>query len=216
MGFNIAVLISGNGSNLQAIIDQIEAGKIAANISVVISNEPTAYGLERASKHGIETKVICHRDYADREKFDQELLKTLSHYQPDLIVLAGFMRILSPIVIEPYRNKIINIHPSLLPKHRGLDTHKKVLDAKEKIHGTTVHYVTAELDDGPILGQAHLKVRDKDTVKTLEEKVKQLEYILYPTIIKWLVEERIKLEGNKVCLEGKVLKSHGYQLPMTA
>lgn len=213
--FRIAVLISGNGSNLQAIIDAIESGRIHGQIAVVIANEQDAYGLERAKNHNIKTEVICHKDYSDRCLFDDVILSTLKKYQPDLVVLAGFMRILGTKIIDHYPNKILNIHPSLLPKHKGLHTHQRVLDADECEHGTTVHFVTAELDTGPILGQARLTVKKSDTAESLKIRIQQLEHSLYPTIIKWIAEEALTMRNNKPFLHGRPLSEQGYQLPMS-
>ncbi|MDF3054867.1 MAG: phosphoribosylglycinamide formyltransferase [Gammaproteobacteria bacterium] len=164
----IAVLISGNGSNLQAMIDAIDAGTLPAKVVVVISNKADAYGLDRAKKANIPTEVISHSDYD---------------------VLAGFMRILTSTFVEHFKNRILNIHPSLLPKYPGLHTHKQVLAAGDLTHGATVHIVTSELDAGPILGQMQCNVAPNDTAETLKQKVQQLEYQLYPEVIKKWAEK---------------------------
>jgi phosphoribosylglycinamide formyltransferase-1 len=185
----IAVLISGNGSNLQAMIDAIDAGTLPAKVVVVISNKADAYGLDRAKKANIPTEVISHSDYETREAYDEALIACLENYEPDLIVLAGFMRILTSTFVEHFKNRILNIHPSLLPKYPGLHTHKQVLAAGDLTHGATVHIVTSELDAGPILGQMQCNVAPNDTAETLKQKVQQLEYQLYPEVIKKWAEK---------------------------
>ncbi len=213
--FTIAVFISGNGSNLQAIIDNIESGRLPIKIAFVLSNDPNAYGLTRAKNHNIPTHIINHKDYSDRELFDGAILKTLKKHPLDLIVLAGFMRILGKKIIDQYPNKIINIHPSLLPKYKGLHTHQQALDNGDTEHGSTVHFVTANLDDGPILGQARLTLRNSDTPDTLKTRIQQLEHSLYPTIIKWIAEETLTIQHDKLFLQGSPLSKQGYQLPMS-
>lgn len=173
----IVVLISGNGSNLQAIIDS----KVA-NIQAVISNKAEAYGLERAKNNNIKTHIIEHQNL-NREDFDKKLQNTIEIYQPDLIVLAGFMRILTADFINTFANKIINIHPSLLPKFKGLNTHKRAIDSGEKEHGATVHLVSSELDSGKILAQKKVQIDTNDTAQTLAEKVLEQEHIIYPEVI---------------------------------
>lgn len=179
----LAVLISGNGSNLQAIVDAIEAKTLDATIVCVISNNPDAYGLERAQKANIPTHVLNHRNYAQREDYDAALQSLLDSYQPHLIILAGFMRILSPGFVAAYAGRILNIHPSLLPKYPGLHTHEQVLANGDKEHGCTVHLVTADLDEGPIIKQAQLSVLTSDTLESLKQRVHALEHILYPQAI---------------------------------
>lgn len=186
----IAILISGNGSNLQAIIDAIDAG-LPAKIVVVVSNKADAYGLERAKNAHIPTEVLSHQEYKTREAYDEALKMLLEKYQPKLIVLAGFMRILTPKFVNHFKNRILNIHPSLLPKYPGLHTHTQVLENGDKTHGITVHIVTTELDAGPILGQAEFEVAPEDTEDTLKQKVQKLEHQLYPEVImKWIKDHR--------------------------
>lgn len=185
---NIVALISGNGSNLQAIIDAINDG-LAVNINAVISDNADAYGLARAQAAGIPTKVLPANNFAEREAFDQALIEVLKQYDPDLIVLAGFMRILGEEVIKAYPDKIINIHPSLLPKHPGLHTHKKVLAANERSHGVSIHFVNNVLDGGPMVAQAAFKVNPGDTIDSLEERAHALEHAMYPQVIKWLSKQ---------------------------
>ena len=184
---NIVMLISGNGSNLQAIIDAIDRG-LKVRIKAVISNRPDAYGLERAQQANLTTHLIDHHDYASREAFDQALQETIDHHQPDLIVLAGFMRRLSADFVRHYPKNIINIHPSLLPKYPGLNTHQKVLDHQDKTHGVSIHYVTEALDAGPIIAQEQFSVMPDDTVDSLKKKVHTIEHRLYPAIIERLAE----------------------------
>lgn len=187
----LAVLISGNGSNLQAIIDAIAAGKLLAKIAVVISNKADAYGLERARKAHIPTEVIAHQEGETRAAYDASLRQCLEKYAPQLIVLAGFMRILTPAFVERFKGRILNIHPSLLPKYPGLHTHRQVLAAGDVTHGVTVHIVTAELDAGPTLGQMQCDVTPEDTEETLRQKIQQLEHQLYPEVIRQWIENNV-------------------------
>ena len=180
---NLVILISGNGSNLQAIIDAIESGRIKANISLVLSNKADAYGLERARLAGIKTAILSTKAYETREAYDTELMDIIDNYEPNLVILAGFMRILSEKFVKHYAGKLLNIHPSLLPKYKGLKTHDRVLEAGDKIHGATVHYVTDELDGGPIIQQASCDVLPTDTAASLEARVHELEHRLYPEVI---------------------------------
>ncbi|MCB1826776.1 MAG: phosphoribosylglycinamide formyltransferase [Coxiellaceae bacterium] len=179
---SIVVLISGNGSNLQAILD--------ANIpiSAVISNEADAFGLERARKANIPAHIVNHRDFESRDQFDKALQEQIEVYQPNLIVLAGFMRKLGKAFVEHYENKIINIHPSLLPKYPGLHTHRKVLENKDKEHGVSIHIVTTELDAGPLLAQEKLSVHPDDTEESLKKRIQIIEHKLYPAVIQQLLK----------------------------
>jgi phosphoribosylglycinamide formyltransferase-1 len=183
MALKIVVLISGSGSNLQAIIDATVRNKNLFTISAVVSNRSQAYGLERAKQANIATEVLSHKDYADRVSYDKALVKIIDNYQPDLIVLAGFMRILSPYFVNYYNGRIMNIHPSLLPKFKGLHTHQRVIDAKEKEHGATVHFVNAELDAGAIIIQAKVPVLPNDNVEVLAARVLEQEHRIYPEAI---------------------------------
>lgn len=204
----IVVLISGNGSNLQAIIDAIEQG-LNVEILAVISNKPDVYGLQRAAEAHIPTQVIPHSNYATRNEFDRALLTAIDNYQPELIVLAGFMRHLGSAFIAHYQGKLINIHPSLLPKYRGLDTHARVLVAGDKIHGATVHFVTDDLDGGPIIAQAAVPVLEDDTEITLKQRVLVAEHLLYPQVIGWFAGQRVSLQDEQVELDGKLVSSQG-------
>ena len=186
---NIAVFISGYGSNLQAIIDNCANGTCHARVVTVITNNPESLALTRAEKAGIPSHVINHRDYKSREDFDRALLATCQQYELDLICLAGFMRVLTPIFITPYQNRLINIHPSLLPKHKGLHTHRQVLAAGDKTHGCTVHLVTPELDAGPILVQRLINVFPFDTEDTLNDRVLAEELIAYTDAINMMAAQ---------------------------
>ena len=199
----LVVLISGNGSNLQAIIDAIDAGEITARIRAVISNNPDAYGLERARRAGIPVEVVDHRDFPDRESYDRALQAVIDRYRPDLVVLAGFMRILTPAFVEHYAGRMLNIHPSLLPRYQGLDTHRRVLEAGDSVHGVSVHFVTPELDSGPIVLQAEVPVEPGDTEADLARKVHAEEHVIYPRVIRWFAEGRLKLDGDRVLLDGQ-------------
>ena len=194
--FKVAVLISGNGSNLQAIIDKFKKDKLI-ELCCVISNKQEAFGLERASKAGIKNYYIDHKKFVSREEFESELIEVLEEHSVDLIVLAGFMRILSNIFVDKYIGKLVNIHPSLLPKHKGLDTHRKVLDNNDKYHGVTVHFVDNTLDGGPICAQSRFEVKTK-SIEELEESVHKLEHEIYPLVIKEIAQGKMRLSGKKV------------------
>ena len=180
--FNVAVLISGNGSNLQAIIDKFQKDELV-NVCCVVSNKKDAYGLVRAEKAKIDHYFIDNKNFSSREEFEQAIINILNKYEPDLVVLAGFMRILSELFVNKYQNKLINIHPSLLPKYKGLDTHRKVLENQDDYHGVTVHFVDNTLDGGPILAQRRTLVETQD-IKELEAKIHELEHEIYPEVIK--------------------------------
>ena len=179
----LAVLVSGNGTNLQAIIDQSNAGKLAARVTVVISDREDAFALERARRQNITAIFVNPRDFVSRRQFDKQLSTELDRLQPDLIVLAGFMRILSANFVNRYPNRIMNIHPSLLPNYKGLNTHQRVLQAREHRHGATVHFVSPELDSGSIIVQKGFDVLPTDTVEQLERRVHECEYEIYPSAI---------------------------------
>lgn len=206
----IVVLISGSGSNLQAIIDGCSSGGIPGKIEAVISNKASAFGLERANTAGIATAVIDHKEFADRESFDEALLAAVQSYQPDLVILAGFMRILTPHFIAPLLGKIINIHPSLLPKYTGLHTHQRAIDAGESEAGATVHFVTEELDGGPPVIQASVPILEGDDASLLASRVLQQEHKIFPLAAKWFCEGRLSLNNGKALLDGKILPNSGY------
>uniref|UniRef100_A0A7V3ZVT2 Phosphoribosylglycinamide formyltransferase n=2 Tax=candidate division WOR-3 bacterium TaxID=2052148 RepID=A0A7V3ZVT2_UNCW3 len=197
----IAVLVSGRGTNLQAIIDACENGYIPGKVVCVISNIENAYALERAKRHNIPNFAISHKNYKNREDFEKELIKKLEEYQPDLICLAGFMRILSPYFVNCYKYKIMNIHPALLPAFKGLygeKVHQAVIESGVKFSGCTVHFVTEEVDSGPIIIQRIVPVEDDDTPETLAERVLKEEHIAYPMAIRLFAEGRLKIEGKRV------------------
>lgn len=203
----IAVLISGGGSNLQSIIDHVTQNHINACIACVISNNPDAYGLERAKKASIPTHVIEHKNYPSREAFEQELIKTLAVYNIKLIVLAGFMRVLGATLINEYSGRILNIHPSLLPKFTGMHTHARVLEANEKEHGCSVHFVTAELDAGPLVIQAKVNIDDSDTAEVLAARVLEKEHVIYPLAVKWFCEQKLKMQDDRAYFENVFLET---------
>mgnify|MGYP006427772597 CR=1 FL=1 len=201
--FRIAVLISGGGTNLQAIIDAIHAGSIPATITRVISNRPDAGGLERAARAGIATEVVDHQTFSSRAEYDRVLAERLDAVQPDLIVLAGFMRILGDALVDRFSGRLINIHPSLLPAYRGLRTHERVLAAGEHRHGCSVHYVIPELDAGPVIAQAAIGIQPDDTADTLARRVQAMEHRLYPEVVRWIAEGRVALDGDRVRRDGE-------------
>ena len=198
---NVVVLISGSGSNLQAMIDGMQNGELPIKIAAVISNQPDVFGLERAEKAGIPALVIRHTDYDDRESYDAELIKVIDQYQPGLVVLAGFMRILTAGFTEHYKNRLMNIHPSLLPKYTGLHTHQRALDAGEEWHGASVHFVIPELDAGPVIVQGKLQVYENDTPDTLQQRIHKIEHIIYPLAVKWFAECRLTIDNDRVLLD---------------
>jgi len=200
-----AVLISGSGSNLQSFIDKAAQGEIDLDLSVVFSNKPDAYGLTRANTAGIATECVDHRDYSDRVAFDRAAAGVLDAYQPDLIVLAGFMRILSPWFVQHYEGRILNIHPALLPAYPGLDTHQRVLDAGEERHGSTVHFVTEELDGGPRILQGRLAVHSNETADELCARVQSVEHQIYPEAAHWFARGRLEFRDGAARLDGELL-----------
>lgn len=200
-----AILISGSGSNLQSFIDKSARGDIGLDLCVVFSNRPDAFGLERARAAGIPTECLEHGDYADRETFDRAVAAVLDRYAPDLIVLAGFMRILSAWFVQHYAGRILNIHPALLPAYPGLDTHQRVLDAGEKWHGSTVHFVNEELDGGPRVLQGRLAVNPGETAAALCERVQALEHQIYPEAADWFGQGRLVTRDSVTWLDGERL-----------
>ena len=206
MALKIVVLISGTGSNLQAIINAVREKKIAAEICAVISNQPDVVGLQRAAEAGIKTHVVQHRDYAERLAFDLALQHIIDQYQPQLLVLAGFMRILGDDFVRHYAGRMLNIHPSLLPAFPGLNTHQRALDAQHAIHGASVHFVTAKLDGGPLLVQAVMNIEPADTATSLQQRVHKQEHIIYPMAIGWIAEGRVTYQHHKIFLDGKALE----------
>ncbi len=209
---SIVVLVSGNGSNLQAIIDGISQHKINAKISAVIANQETAYGLIRAENAGIPALYIDHKSFASREEYDDKMASCIAEFTPNLIVLAGFMRILTPAFVEYYQGRMLNIHPSLLPKYKGLHTHQRAIDAGDKEHGASVHFVTPELDGGPVVLQSKVPVFDQQDAQELASRVQQQERQMYPLVIKWFCEDRLKMIDNKAVLDNQVLAEEGYAI----
>ena len=207
----IVVLISGSGSNLQSIIDACNAGFIHAKIVGVISNQPQAYGLTRASQEDIPNLVVDPKCLnVTRDKYDIMLREKIDTYMPDLVVLAGFMRILSASFVGHYEGRLLNIHPSLLPKYKGLHTHQRALDAGDEEHGVSVHFVTAELDGGPVVLQAKVPVFADDDADTLAARVQQQEHQIYPLVVKWFTEERLQMKSGKAILDDVPLPEAGY------
>jgi phosphoribosylglycinamide formyltransferase-1 len=202
----LVVLISGSGSNLQAIIDGA-AADLPVEIKAVISNQADAYGLERARKAGIETRVLNHKEFDDRDSYDQALGDLIDEYQPGLVILAGFMRILTPALVKRFHGRMFNIHPSLLPKFRGLHTHQRALEEGEKIHGASVHFVTEELDGGPLIIQAQVPVLEQDDPDSLAARVLKQEHIIYPLAIRMFAEGSISMDGDQVYHQGENLTS---------
>ncbi len=195
---NIVILISGRGSNMQALVNAINAEQYPARIAAVISNNAEAAGLAFAQAHGIPIAVVPNKNYPTRDAFDAALREEIDRFSPDLVVLAGFMRILTAQFVEHYTARMLNIHPSLLPSFPGLATHQQALDAGVKVHGATVHFVTAELDHGPIVAQAVVPVLPGDTEKTLSARVLEQEHIIYPRAVRWFIEGRLSIEHNRV------------------
>jgi phosphoribosylglycinamide formyltransferase-1 len=201
---SIVVLISGGGSNLQALLDA-SLSKRQFVISAVISNQSDAFGLKRAEKAGISALCIDHRNYPDRESFEAALIKQIDVHTPDLLTLAGFMRFLTPKFVQHYQGRALNIHPSLLPKYRGLHTHRRVLEAGDEIHGCSVHFVTDELDGGPIVIQSQVPVVTGDTEDSLANRVLNDEHIIYPMVVEWYAQGRLHLKNNQIEFNGKKL-----------
>ena len=205
----IVVLISGRGSNLQAIIDAVGNNVLSDDIRAVISNNPQAQGLERAKRAGIETQVLDHRRYADRDAFDRELIRIIDQYESRVVVLAGFMRILGNDFVEHYSGRLLNIHPSLLPAFPGLDTHVRALQSGALRHGASVHFVTSEVDGGPVIIQASVPVLPDDSPETLAERVLQQEHRIFPLAINWFIDGRLQLINGRVLLDGKPCPEQG-------
>ena len=201
----IAVLVSGSGSNLQALIDANLSGQIVG----VISNKPEAYALERAKQANIATTIIEHKQYPNREAFDAVMHQQLVDWDVDLVILAGFMRILSADFVKLWEGKMVNIHPSLLPNYKGMHTHQRVLNTGDVLHGCTVHYVTAELDAGQALAQGVVKVSNQDTETSLANRVHELEHIIYPQVVEWICTGALKHTSN-----GVIYRDHPMKAPV--
>jgi phosphoribosylglycinamide formyltransferase-1 len=207
----IAVLISGRGSNMRALLDASTKGALPAKISLVISNRADAEGLQTAREAGVETACIAHADYPTREAFDAALVERLQQIQPDLVALAGFMRILTPVFITPFAGRLLNIHPSLLPKYPGLHTHQRAIDAGDREAGSTVHFVTPELDGGPPVLQARVPIRADDTADSLAQRVLEMEHAIYPLAALWFLQGRLTLDKQGALFDGQTIPANGLQ-----
>jgi phosphoribosylglycinamide formyltransferase-1 len=201
----IAILISGRGTNMRVIAERAAAGNLPVDVRVVISDQPAAEGLQTAAAMNIATHALAPCDFADRLAYDQALVQLLAQYEPKIVVLAGFMRILTPHFIGAFAGRILNVHPSLLPDYRGLHTHRRVLEAGERVHGVSVHFVTEELDGGPVIAQAEVPVMPGDSETTLSARVQRAEHRIYPQAIDWLARGRLSLRDGRVWLDGKPL-----------
>nr|MBF0684784.1 phosphoribosylglycinamide formyltransferase [Pseudomonas sp.] len=206
---DVVVLISGSGSNLQALIDSLGDSN-PARIRAVIANRAEAFGLQRALAAGIDTRVLDHKQFADREAFDQALMEQIDAYAPHLVVLAGFMRILTPGFVRHYQGRLLNIHPSLLPRHKGLDTHRRAIEAGDAEHGCSVHFVTEELDGGPVAIQAAFSVRSGEGLDALTSRVHTAEHMIYPLAVRWFAEGRLRLCEQGAMLDGAKLPATGH------
>lgn len=200
---DIAILVSGSGTNLQSIIDSVEAGRITAKIKLVLSNRADAYALTRAKKHNIPTAVVTKANYPKRADYDQRVVEILKEHSVELVVLAGFMRLLSPVILSAFPERIINIHPSLLPAFPGLDVQRKALEHGAKFSGCTVHFVDEGLDSGPIIIQETVPVLDDDTVETLSARILEKEHVIYPKAIDYISRGLIEIKNRKVIIHNK-------------
>ena len=206
----VVVLISGNGKNLQALIDA--SSHSGYTISHVISNNPEAFGLERAKRCGISSTVLNHKDFGTREGFDNALLQAINRKKPDLVVLAGFMRILGPEIVNNFTGRMLNIHPSLLPKHPGTNTHQRALDAGDHEHGASVHFVTEKLDGGPLIAQERIPINANEAAQELGARVLIREQQLYPKVVSWFASGRLCLQQNQAMMDGVMIPRGGLQL----
>ena len=207
---DVVVLLSGTGSNLQALIDSDDVKASPANIRAVISNRADAYGLQRAKDAGIDTRVLDHTAFEGREAFDAALIEVIDTFNPQLVVLAGFMRILSAGFVRHYQGRLLNIHPSLLPKYKGLHTHQRALQAGDSEHGCSVHFVTEELDGGPLVVQAIIAVESDDSPHSLAQRVHAQEHRIYPLAVRWFAEGRLSLDEQGALLDGQLLAASGH------
>lgn len=207
---DVVVLLSGTGSNLQALIDSTRTGDSPARIAAVISNRADAYGLQRARDAGIDTRTLDHKAFEGRVAFDAALIELIDAFNPKLVVLAGFMRILSADFVRHYAGRLLNIHPSLLPKYKGLHTHQRALEAGDTEHGCSVHFVTEELDGGPLVVQAVIPVELHDSPQSLAQRVHTQEHLIYPLAVRWFAEGRLSLGEQGALLDGKLLAASGH------
>ncbi|MFK4753875.1 phosphoribosylglycinamide formyltransferase [Oceanobacter antarcticus] len=208
----IVILISGTGSNMMAIADAVQSGDIDAMVAGVVSNRPDAAGMQHARDREIPAILVDHQQFSSREEFDANLMRAIDDLAPDLIVLAGFMRILTSDFVRHYRGRMINIHPSLLPLYQGLNTHQRAIDAGDSEHGVSVHFVTEELDGGPVIAQAVVTIDTGETAASLQHKVQIQEHILYPIIVKWCTQGRLAMTDQGVTLDSKLLPPSGLRL----
>ena len=207
---DVVVLLSGTGSNLQALIDSNDIKDSPATLRAVISNRADAYGLQRAKDAGIATRVLDHKAFEGREAFDAALIEVIDTFKPQLVILAGFMRILSADFVRHYQGRLLNIHPSLLPKYKGLHTHQRALDAGDREHGCSVHFVTEELDGGPLVVQAVIPVESEDSAQRLAQRVHAQEHRIYPLAVRWFAEGRLSLDEQGALLDGQLLAASGH------
>ncbi|NQY35459.1 MAG: phosphoribosylglycinamide formyltransferase [Alteromonadaceae bacterium] len=210
MRSRIVVLISGSGTNLQAIINACKSENYPGDVVGVISNKANVYGLTRAQEENIDAQVLSHQSYDSRESYDQALIKLIDTFKPDLVVLAGFMRILTPAFVQNFNGKLLNIHPSLLPKYQGLNTHQRAIDAGDTEHGVSVHFVTEELDGGPVILQAKVPIFAGDSADDLIARVHEQEHRIYPLVVKWFCQQRLVMENEAALFDGNLLPASGY------
>ncbi|WP_338557460.1 phosphoribosylglycinamide formyltransferase [Erwinia sp. E_sp_B04_7] len=206
----LVVLVSGQGSNLQAILDGCQQGQIHGSVAAVFSNKSEAYGLTRAREAGVPAHALAASQFADREAFDNQLMLEIDAYAPDLVVLAGYMRILSPQFVQHYAGRMLNIHPSLLPKYPGLHTHRQAIENGDEEHGTSVHFVTEQLDGGPVILQAKVPVFAGDTEDEVNARVQHQEHAIYPLVVSWFVEGRLEMKDDAAWLDGEKLPLEGH------
>ncbi|MEM6049080.1 phosphoribosylglycinamide formyltransferase [Erwinia sp. P7711] len=206
----VVVLISGQGSNLQAILNACEQGQINASVAAVFSNKSEAFGLTRAREAGVPAHALAASQFADREAFDNQLMLEIDAYAPDLVVLAGYMRILSPAFVQHYAGRMLNIHPSLLPKYPGLHTHRQAMENGDEEHGTSVHFVTEQLDGGPVILQAKVPVFAEDSEEDVTARVQHQEHAIYPLVVSWFVDGRVEMRDNAAWLDGEKLPEEGH------
>ncbi|RRZ90995.1 phosphoribosylglycinamide formyltransferase [Erwinia sp. 198] len=206
----LVVLVSGQGSNLQSILDACRQGRIHGSVAAVFSNKADAYGLTRAREAGVPAHALAAAQFADRDAFDRQLMLEIDAYAPDLVILAGYMRILSADFVARYAGRMLNIHPSLLPKYPGLHTHRQAIENGDEEHGTSVHFVTEELDGGPVILQAKVPVFSGDTIDEVAARVQHQEHAIYPLVVGWFADGRLKMQDGAAWLDGERLPPEGY------
>lgn len=206
----IVILISGSGTNMVNLAEHCQSGAISGEVVAVISNQPDAAGLRKASAMGIATDSLSHTEFASRDAYDEKLKALIQSHQPDLVILAGFMRILTADFVADFEGRLLNIHPSLLPKYKGIRTHERALENGDSEHGVSVHFVTEELDGGPVILQAKVPVFEGDTVEDLQARVHEQEYRIYPLVVRWFCDDRLRLSDAGVELDGQILGVQGY------